>query len=273
LYPSIVTAFKTIHEQTRGSGSSGNIHPQQQQKYYHPQQKQKQKKQQFIQHQQQQHQQQQQSQTSSTFGTTALPTSNTVGPGIPAMIINDDDYSSNNSSNSLPRSQQKNSSKKNSKNNSKQYNMSSRHTVSDMTPVRLYSIEVWNVETNQLVGGELGYSVGAIYSSLTGYSDQESAGSVQLTALGCLLIHCGFEYWDLGMELEYKRRLGAQLMPRDEFVATVKRSRVENKNVILQLPVSCSSNSNDDCDGGVQQPKQQKQNAKELIDLGKKKKI
>ena len=98
-----------------------------------------------------------------------------------------------------------------------------------MTPVRLYSIEIWNVESGQLVGGELGYSVGGIYSSLTGYSDEESAGSVQLTALGCLLTRCGFEYWDLGMDLDYKRRLGAQLMPRDEFVANVKRTREENR--------------------------------------------
>ena len=52
-------------------------------------------------------------------------------------------------------------------------------------------------------------------------------------ALGKLLTKCGFEYWDLGMELDYKLRLGAELMGRDEFVNEVKRSRVENKEVAL----------------------------------------
>lgn len=66
-------------------------------------------------------------------------------------------------------------------------------------------------------------------------------------ALGKLLTKCGFEYWDLGMDLEYKRRLGAELMRREDFLANVKRSRVENKGVELQ------------CGG-------ERKNAKELID-------
>ena len=35
------------------------------------------------------------------------------------------------------------------------------------------------------------------------------------------------------MELDYKLRLGAELMGRDEFVNEVKRSRIENKEVAL----------------------------------------
>lgn len=142
----------------------------------------------------------------------------------------------------------------------------------DVTPVRLYSVEIWNAQTGALAGGELGYSVGGIYSSLTGFSDEDAAGSCQLgefvwlvcffvclfwylfvnynlpVALGKLLTQCGFEYWDLGMDLEYKRRLGADMVQRADWVNRVKRSRIENKGVTLQIS------------GG------DRRNAKELVD-------
>jgi len=116
----------------------------------------------------------------------------------------------------------------------------------DVSSVRLYSIEVWNAETGALAGGELGYSVGGIYSSLTGFSNEDNAGSVQLGALGKLLMECGFRYWDLGMGMEYKTKLGAEMMRRSDFLDRVHRTRVEDKRVVLR------------CDG--------RRSAKELID-------
>jgi len=104
-------------------------------------------------------------------------------------------------------------------------------------PVRLYSVEIWNATTQELVGGELGYSVGSIYTSLTGYSNEDSAGSVQLAALGVLLQKCGFVVWDLGMQMDYKERFGAHKMKRDEFVRVVKRARVEFTNAVITNPV------------------------------------
>lgn len=110
--------------------------------------------------------------------------------------------------------------------------------------VRLYSIEVWSTETGALVAGELGYTVGSIFTSLTGFSRQDSAGSVQLIALGSLLAQSGFEIWDLGMDMKYKRDLGAQLMPRATYVDAVHRVRETRSSLImprLNKPLSCKS--------------------------------
>ena len=133
-------------------------------------------------------------------------------------------------------------------------------------PVRLYSIEIWSNDDEHtekdgdvdmihemssndnsskkkdnwvLVGGELGYTVGTIYTSLTGFSSRDSAGSVQLAALGKLIFAAGFTVWDLGMSMEYKTSLGAQLVPRDDFVRMVHEAReMENEHGLsVELPV------------------------------------
>lgn len=124
----------------------------------------------------------------------------------------------------------------------------SQERESNSARVRLYSIEVWNgncdghdyddTETihsgQSLVAGELGYSVGSVYTSLTGFSNQDSAGSVQLAALGRLLSQLGFSLWDLGMDMEYKQHLGAQLMPRRQFVDHIHEVRETYSH--LKLP-------------------------------------
>lgn len=102
--------------------------------------------------------------------------------------------------------------------------------------LRFYSIEVWNKETGNLAGGELGYTVGSIYTSLTGFSAEDSAGSVQLAALGCLLMQHNFTMWDLGMEMEYKKGLGSALIPRKDFVAILHSVREQYGHLILKEP-------------------------------------
>jgi Leu/Phe-tRNA-protein transferase len=109
-------------------------------------------------------------------------------------------------------------------------------------PVRLYSIEVWNDETGEIVAGELGYTVGNIYTSLTGFSSQASAGSVQLASLGRLLCKIGFVLWDLGMDMDYKQSLGSHLMDRKDFVAHVANVRVTQGH--NRLPITDSDGFN-----------------------------
>ena len=116
-------------------------------------------------------------------------------------------------------------------------------------PVRLYSVEVYNASTRSLVAGELGYTVGSIYTSLTGFSKEESSGSVQLAALGTLLERCGFTMWDLGMSMEYKNRLGARSMGRTAFVEAVHRARVETPDVRLTMDAEDRRNCRDILDG------------------------
>jgi Leu/Phe-tRNA-protein transferase len=94
-----------------------------------------------------------------------------------------------------------------------------------LIPVRVHSIEVWNDSTGELAAGELGYTVGAIYTSLTGFTRQDSAGSVQLMALGRLLQQCGFAVWDLGMAMDYKASLGCQDVPRTTFLRLLHEHR------------------------------------------------
>mmetsp|Transcript_7760 Transcript_7760/g.8878 ORF Transcript_7760/g.8878 Transcript_7760/m.8878 type:complete len:419 (+) Transcript_7760:54-1310(+) len=136
--------------------------------------------------------------------------------------------------------------------------------------VQLHSIEVWqakgkidlrnshqddnsveNLEDkvsshtgHELVAGELGYSVGGCYTSLTGFSSVDSSGSVQLAALGCLLTACGFGLWDLGMDMEYKRKLGAEIYYRSKFIQAIHNLRT-NEKASLRLPtVTCDDEKN-----------------------------
>lgn len=106
--------------------------------------------------------------------------------------------------------------------------------------VRLHSTELRREEDDDgettIVAGELGYTVGDVYTSLTGFSDEDGAGSAQLAATGAILRRRGFRLWDLGMWLDYKERLGARLTPRAEFVEEIRRAREEGPDPRLESP-------------------------------------
>jgi Leu/Phe-tRNA-protein transferase len=70
----------------------------------------------------------------------------------------------------------------------------------------------------RLVAGEFGVAVGRVYTSYSGYRDENSAGTVQLILTGRLLRDRGFAFWDLGMVLPYKEGLGARTLSRREFL-------------------------------------------------------
>ncbi|KAE9230291.1 hypothetical protein PF005_g3539 [Phytophthora fragariae] len=70
--------------------------------------------------------------------------------------------------------------------------------------VRFFTVEIYDVTTDSLVAGELGYTVGSVYTSLTGFR---------------------FKMWDLGMSMDYKMGLGAKDLERDDFLEQLYKFR------------------------------------------------
>jgi len=109
--------------------------------------------------------------------------------------------------------------------------------------MRIFSFEVWDSETGRLAAAELGYTLGGIYTSLTGAFDRRfsGAGAVQLAVTGALLQQCGFACWDLGMEMDYKRAMGGQQMPRQQWKEHVARLRSGSTAapLVLDEPMNC----------------------------------
>lgn len=76
----------------------------------------------------------------------------------------------------------------------------------------------------RLVAGEIGYRVGRIYSSLSGFFDRSdrafaNTGTLQLLLLAHHLEQSGYAFWNLGEPtMAYKRSLGARLLPRRVFL-------------------------------------------------------
>ncbi|CAI5740871.1 unnamed protein product [Peronospora destructor] len=99
--------------------------------------------------------------------------------------------------------------------------------------VRFFTVELYDVATDSLVAGELGYTVGSVYTSLTGFSRANGAGTVQLHALSKFLYLTGFKMWDLGMSMSYKMSLGAKDFERDVFLDLLYKWRPQQ--VLMKL--------------------------------------
>jgi Leu/Phe-tRNA-protein transferase len=83
-------------------------------------------------------------------------------------------------------------------------------------PVRPVSFGVYR--DGELLAGEFGVEAGRVYTSYSGYREEDSAGTVQMLLTGRYLRDRGFAFWDLGMPLDYKDRLGAKNISPVEFV-------------------------------------------------------
>ena len=95
----------------------------------------------------------------------------------------------------------------------------------------------WEIyHEGNLVAGELGYIVGRVYTSLSGFCSMDSAGTVQLCVTGSVLERHGFAFWDLGMHMDYKEHLGAKAIPRKTFLQKLKAARTDTLPPLVLEP-------------------------------------
>ncbi|MDR2433442.1 MAG: GNAT family N-acetyltransferase [Treponema sp.] len=71
----------------------------------------------------------------------------------------------------------------------------------------------------KLVAGEFGAVAGRVYTSYSGFYDENNAGTVQLILTTRYLQERNFAFFDLGMPLDYKTDLGAVDISPEVFVA------------------------------------------------------
>ena len=77
----------------------------------------------------------------------------------------------------------------------------------------------------ELVAGEFGITVGGIYTSYSGYYDENNAGTVQMILATNYLQEQGFAFFDLGMPLNYKNELGAVDIDPETFVSLFRAAQ------------------------------------------------
>jgi Leu/Phe-tRNA-protein transferase len=70
----------------------------------------------------------------------------------------------------------------------------------------------------RLAAGEFGVMCGKVYTSYSGFYDEDNAGTVQLVLTTQYLCKQGFSFFDLGMPMDYKNDLGAVDVTQFEFV-------------------------------------------------------
>merc|ERR1711972_699176 len=82
------------------------------------------------------------------------------------------------------------------------------------------------------LAGEIGFSIGRVYTSLSGWTEERTAeglGFAQLVLLGRWLQRHDFAFWSLGHcyspQMDYKRELGHRVYPRPDFLALLEEHR------------------------------------------------
>jgi len=73
-------------------------------------------------------------------------------------------------------------------------------------------------KNGQLVAGEFGVICGKVYTSYSGFYEEDNTGTLQIILTTRYLQENGFSFFDMGMPLDYKADLGAADISPEEFV-------------------------------------------------------
>jgi len=107
---------------------------------------------------------------------------------------------------------------------------------------RIWGVTLTAGEEQIPVAGELGYTIGKTYTSLSGFFKREmkeynNFGKLQMVMLAEVLKDAGVAFWNLGHPyMEYKTKLGAKIIPRREFLKRWDEA-VEGDSVDLAITV------------------------------------
>ena len=77
----------------------------------------------------------------------------------------------------------------------------------------------------ELKAGEIGVVMGRVYTSYSGYYEEDNAGTVQIILMTKWLEEAGFDFLDFGMPLDYKTALGARDITPSHFVEIFRAAR------------------------------------------------
>jgi hypothetical protein len=102
-----------------------------------------------------------------------------------------------------------------------------RLPTNDAPGFTLHGVELWSRKQDLLIAGELGYTIGRTYTSLSGFHTRDTPesrawrhfGTLQMWLLANRLRDRGFAFWNMGHPCQaYKQALGAKNLPRAVFL-------------------------------------------------------
>ena len=77
----------------------------------------------------------------------------------------------------------------------------------------------------KLKAGEIGVAIGRVYTSYSGFYEEDNAGTVQMILMAQWLEKTGFDFLDFGMPLDYKNDLGARDITPAQFIEFFRAAR------------------------------------------------
>jgi len=91
--------------------------------------------------------------------------------------------------------------------------------------IRIKPISFAVYREGELKAGEIGVVMGRVYTSYSGYYEEDNAGTVQMILMTRWLQETGFDFLDLGMPMDYKTAFGAQDITPRHFVELFRAAR------------------------------------------------